>query len=457
MKINSEKQIIFFELNEVPSIIFHRYANKKKSFAKLLNNFSEYKTYSYDEVHLSPWITWPTVHKGVTFVKHKIENLGQDIKESNKSYPPIWETLKELKLSIGVYGSLHSSYQNNKLSDYKFYIPDIYSSGSKCYPRNLQSIQNFQLNLSRKSARNVDKNIGGISSFKVIFTLLKNGLSIAVIFKILKQLFNEKIFKHLLTRRRVILTDINFDIFKYLLRKNNPNFCTFYSNHVASSMHRYWEASFPNDYDSQTQSKKWIKRYKGEIDYAMQSTEKIMRELLNYSKTRPNCEIWICTSMGQGPIQNYEAISSQLILNDKDKFLGYFDLDSKKYKIKPTMMPRFTFESNDKSNIKLLKKKLKNLQLNGKEIQQMSVGETLTIKLEHFNTEPNFTYNGFSINKDLLGMKMLEIEDNSGSSAYHVPEGCLFISGKDSNRYSNNEIIATHDIKKLIMDTYKEN
>ena len=80
MKINPEKQIIFFELNEVPSIIFRRYANKNRSFAKLLNNFSEYKTYSYDEVDLSPWITWPTVHRGVTFNKHKIENLGQDIK-----------------------------------------------------------------------------------------------------------------------------------------------------------------------------------------------------------------------------------------------------------------------------------------------------------------------------------------------------------------------------------------
>ena len=220
-------------------------------------------------------------------------------------------------------------------------------------------------------------------------------------------------------------------------------------------MHRYWEAAFPKDYDLQTQSKKWIKRYKHEIDFAMQSTEKIIRDLLNYSKTRPNCEIWICTSMGQGPIQNYESISSQLILNDKDKFFGYFNLDSKKFNIKPTMMPRFTFESNDKSNIELLKKKLNNLKLNGKNIQQMSVGKTLTIKLEHINTEPDFKYNGFSI-KDLLGMKMIEIEDNSGSSAYHVPEGCLFIFGKDSNRYVNNEIIATHDIKKLIMDTYKE-
>ena len=58
--------------------------------------------------------------------------------------------------------------------------------------KNLQSIQNFQLNLSRKSARNVDENVGGISSLKIIFALFKNGLSISVAFKILKQLLKEK-------------------------------------------------------------------------------------------------------------------------------------------------------------------------------------------------------------------------------------------------------------------------
>ena len=79
MKLNSDKQIVFFELNEVPYVIFKRYASKNKSFANLLAKFSQYKTFSHDEVHLSPWITWPTVHKGVTFKKHKIENLGQVI------------------------------------------------------------------------------------------------------------------------------------------------------------------------------------------------------------------------------------------------------------------------------------------------------------------------------------------------------------------------------------------
>ena len=120
------------------------------------------------------------------------------------------------------------------------------------------------------------------------------------------------------------------------------------------------------------------------------------------------------------------------------------------------MMPRFTFEAIDKSYIDLLESKIKNLKLNNNDIEQMKVGNTLTIKIAHWNTEPSFTLNKIPIKKEELGMKMIKIQDNTGTSAYHVPEGCLFIFGKDSNRFSKKGTIATHDIKKLIIDTYSQ-
>ena len=38
--------------------------------------------------------------------------------------------------------------------------------------------------------------------------------------------------------------DILFDAFMSSLIREKPDFCTFFTNHVASSMHRFWEASF---------------------------------------------------------------------------------------------------------------------------------------------------------------------------------------------------------------------
>ncbi len=68
----SKKKSIFYELNEVPEIIFERYSKKSSSFNRILKRFTKYKTKSFDNCKLSPWITWSTVHRGVFYEKHKI-------------------------------------------------------------------------------------------------------------------------------------------------------------------------------------------------------------------------------------------------------------------------------------------------------------------------------------------------------------------------------------------------
>ena len=50
-------------------------------------------------------------------------------------------------------------------------------------------------------------------------------------------------------------------------------------------------------------------------------------------------------------------------------------------------------------------------------------------------------------------MNMIEIIDKTGTSAYHVPKGCLMIYGKESERFKSKGIIPTHQIKQLIEET----
>ena len=140
----SVRQIILYELNEVPEILINRFKKDDKLFNNQFSKFSFYKTRSYDEVeNLSPWITWPTLHRGTTFKNHNISNLGQDLKEANKNHPPIWEKLKELGFSVGVYGSLHSNNLPENFEDYEFYLPDPFSPHSICKPKYLSPFQSF--------------------------------------------------------------------------------------------------------------------------------------------------------------------------------------------------------------------------------------------------------------------------------------------------------------------------
>ena len=43
--------------------------------------------------HLSPWTTWPTLHRGVNDEQHLIASFGQDRRHADRRFPPVWSLL----------------------------------------------------------------------------------------------------------------------------------------------------------------------------------------------------------------------------------------------------------------------------------------------------------------------------------------------------------------------------
>ena len=85
------KKIILFELNEVPFRIIDYFTDghPESTLAKALPNCRKFETFSEDSGHLSPWTTWPTVHRGVPNDAHFIANFGQDLSEIDSEFPPV--------------------------------------------------------------------------------------------------------------------------------------------------------------------------------------------------------------------------------------------------------------------------------------------------------------------------------------------------------------------------------
>tara|TARA_Y100001968_G_scaffold307221_2_gene324821 strand:- start:3534 stop:4898 length:1365 start_codon:yes stop_codon:yes gene_type:complete len=449
-------QIILYELNEVPDIIFSRFREKSNKFGRLIDKFTYYKTISLDNVPLSPWITWSTVHRGVTYEKHQIKNLGQDIRSQNELYPLVWTDLKNKEFDVGVYGSMHSNVLPLNYKDYKFYVPDPFSDHSKCEPETLEPIQDFQLKLTRQSSRNVKRSFSNELSLKLVFGLLKSGIKLKTYLKLIKQLIHEKIDKFKTNRRRVFQSILNFDIYYSLLKLHSPDFSCFFTNHVASAMHRYWEASYPEDFKGNNkQDETWINSYKNEIDYAMDVAASQLDSLIKYATNKPNCEIWVCTSMGQAPVLDYTPVKSQLYVMKPKELIQSIGLNPDLFEIMPAMMPRWTFKSENK-NINDLSNALKRLTLDKRPIEQMLYESSLTIKINHINKMPHIELDNVQIDINKVGLEMVNIEDNSGSSAYHIPEGVLLIYGSDSNRYLDHGVIPTHNIKDLISSSLEK-
>src|SRR5579859_1915845 len=143
-------KIIFFELNEVPwrIIEYYRKANPDSTLAQILPESRVYDTFAED-TSLSPWITWPTVHRGVTDEKHGIHSFGQPLDDIDKEFPTIWQLLAGHGCKVGVFGSLHTYPLPGDLSNYAFFFPDVFAAGAECFPEKLSSFQDFNLTMSR--------------------------------------------------------------------------------------------------------------------------------------------------------------------------------------------------------------------------------------------------------------------------------------------------------------------
>lgn len=75
-----QRKIILFELNEVPARVLDAYcaAHGDSELAMLLRHGRRYETLTEDVGNLSPWITWPSLHRGVNNERHLLGDFGQD-------------------------------------------------------------------------------------------------------------------------------------------------------------------------------------------------------------------------------------------------------------------------------------------------------------------------------------------------------------------------------------------
>ena len=127
--------MVIYELNEIPRRLFDFYAEAypKSAFAFLRSQSRLFETHAADVGSLSPWITWPTMHRGVPNVEHEISDLGQELASINAEFPSVYQKLSESGVRVGVFGCLQSYPLPKNVQDYEFYVPDTFAAGDECW------------------------------------------------------------------------------------------------------------------------------------------------------------------------------------------------------------------------------------------------------------------------------------------------------------------------------------
>jgi hypothetical protein len=426
------RAIVLFELNEVPWEILYYYvaARPGSGLARVLARSHRFTSIAADRGHLSPWTTWPTLHRGVNDERHMIASFGEDRTEADRQFPPIWSLLHDAGVSVAVCATLHSYPVPDDMGSYAFYLPDPFASEPVAHPPELVDFQRFNLAMSRESARNVDTGIAKKDALAVVRRSRRLGIRPATYAALAGQLLAERRRPAMSNRRRTYQSVLLFDIFARQLRGTRPQFSTFFTNHVASAMHRYWAAHRPGDYERLGLGQDWIETFRGEVLWAIGRAADMVERLAVQVDANPGVQLWIASSMGQRATMA-ESLETQLYLTNPGLFLEAMDLPGEDvWEQRPAMLPHFNLVVEDKY-VEPFADALRTVRVGG---QPLHVRESdngffsLEFGQANLHDRPDVvTVGGEPRPMATLGLETVEIEDRSGTTAYHVPEGILAV------------------------------
>lgn len=424
-------KIILFELNEVPFRIIDNFVQwRPESYlARVLPLCKTFDTFAEDSGHLSPWKTWPTLHRGVVADKHLINDFGQDLSAVDAEFPPVWQRLVAAGVPTGIFGSLHTYPMPSNIGNYSFYVPDTFAAGSECFPQALSVYQAFNLEMARESARNVAKRIPWHSALRFLKAAPGLGLTARTSLDLGAQLISERLAAWRRIRRRTYQVVLAFDIWYMQLKKTKPAFSTFFTNHVASSMHRYWAARFPGEYETFGYDDAWVNTYRNEIDFTMATFDRFLGRLVTFVRQNPDYSLWITTSMGQAATQAM-PLETQLYIADLGLFMERMGAAASDWKRVPAMLPQYNVVVTDDARERV-RRRLGALEIAGSPLSwREAANGFFSLDLGHKNLHdtPNvIKVGGECVACGDLGLENTEIEDKSGSNAYHIPQGSLLI------------------------------
>jgi len=344
------------------------------------------------------------------------------------------------------------------MQGYEFYLPDFFDDKVFAHPAYLLPFQRFNLGMTRRSARNVDRALPWQLALDFLKSAPRLGLSFDTIRSIAQQLMEEQREPRLKLRRRSLQSVLMGDVFLSLLKSRRPQFATFYTNHVAAAMHRYWSAAFPEDDPENTLGDSWRRDYEPEVLEAMASCDRILARLKRWIDTAGDTILVIASSMGQHAVKHY-ATRGGFTIRNMDRFMGALGLAPSQYKVRPAMSP-CSGVVVDPVVVETLKARLEQFSINGKrfvhsdrEVYPLSFGIYEQNFFSFFTYFENYTGeevvtlgNERRPFKD-VGFGFFAHEDGVAVSAHHHPEGILIVydpsvrgAGRTQVRISTTEI-----------------
>lgn len=424
------KKVIVLEANEIPLKLFRYYAERKphSAIATLLEQAMVLATEASD-VHprsLYPSQSWASLNTGVPYDLHNI-HWYHDPKPA--SYPFYWRLLADHGHRVGLVSTLHTSpaKQHIDSQNIKFLIPDCFAEDVQTKPNQFEVFQQINLKQTEANKRVASPLHIGMDELKFLMAFPRLGMRLSTLGSI-SFLLGEILLKRV-NKERIRVLQFLFlkDIFLKAIRSYDVDLAVFFTNHVAASMHRYWYALFPDEYDSPLYDRVWIDQYKEEILYSLSLLDDFLGEMMNHC-TKTDKTLILVTSMGQyaNPFLK-KADSNQFILESLKPLLKILEIPRDSCDILTDMVPEYSLRFHDINIAKKALIKFTECKSPGIKFDPELNGNVLTIDLWADPDRQDFEIDGACFTDKQLGLKKIPVLDSH--TGRHHPLGSLFIYG----------------------------
>jgi hypothetical protein len=197
--------------------------------------------------------------------------------------------------------------------------------------------------------------------------MIRHGLSVRTIWEAVKQLARDVPNKELRWRRAVILDRLQWDLFRYVWKKEQPDFATFFLNSTAHFQHYRWREMEPDIFSGKSIP---TSRYaRDAILTGYRAMDRIVRECMRMA---PDATIVMMTALSQQPLLRYEAVGGKCIFKPINiEVLTRFAGVTGQYKYAPVMAEEFRLSFGAESDAAQAVRALEALSINGQPLMRV--------------------------------------------------------------------------------------
>jgi hypothetical protein len=237
---------------------------------------------------LQPWIQWVTVHTGLPYSEHRVFHIGH----SNECrMPRIADVLAQQGGVSWVCGSMNA-YPQEKVRGH--YLPDPWAVEMDPQPASLAPFFRFVSGIVQEHERS-DSLMSGRAVADFAIFMARHGISPGTVWALVRQLVSERRGMNR-WRRAMVLDGLQFDLFRHVFRRLQPEFSTFFSNSTAHIQHHFWSEA-----EHQVFQGKAIRNVRGieasPIFQGYRSMDRLLGNLCGLADK--DTAVILCTALGQ--------------------------------------------------------------------------------------------------------------------------------------------------------------